>query len=110
MTVRRRLGHRIGPQNAAGTGFVVDDDGLPQRARQANANRARQHVSGPAGWKGNNDSDRLGRKILGRCRAASQCKQGKDEMLSYPGDEFHDGFPAFGTNGNNKNESKLSPN
>ena len=45
---------------AAGAGFVVDDDRLPQRLGELLRHDARHHVGAAAGREAHDDADRLG--------------------------------------------------
>ncbi len=60
VAVRRRLGHDVGADVAAGAGAVLHDELLAEGLGQFGRQRARQDVGGAAGGEGHHDAHRLG--------------------------------------------------
>ena len=76
-TVRRRSGNTIIGQRAAAADHVLDDDGLPERARHPLANEASDGIRAAAGRKGHHQRHGLGvglRMGLRRKRRNQQTK------------------------------------
>ena len=68
------LGHQVGPQHTGHTGFVVDDDRLPQGLRQFRCNRAGHDINAAPWREANHDAHRFGGERLrpDRCEGHGQ--------------------------------------
>src|SRR5438309_5597153 len=60
VAVGRRLGDRIGADDAARAGLVLDEYRLADGLGHLGGDDAREHIGCPAGWERRNDADRLG--------------------------------------------------
>ena len=71
VAIGRRLGHRVGADDAGRARLVVDHHRLTQLRRQLLPDHARHHVGGATGLEGHDHLDRLGRIV--DLRAGVEC-------------------------------------
>ena len=98
VTIRGRLGDRLGSDVAAGAGAVLNDELLAEAIRQPLPHQARLDVGCPARGKADDDADRPGRIGL-RPRNASHgrpCSNTRGQMQECAAGKFHDAPSTVG--------------
>jgi hypothetical protein len=71
------LGHGLAAQGGAGTGPILDDDGLPQPLAQALRQQPRHQVGGAAGRIGHHEPDGLAGEAFSATLRTRECRGGR---------------------------------
>src|SRR5204863_5718064 len=81
VSIGRRTSHMLGADERAGTGPVVDDDGLAERPGEWLRDRACERVGDAARGKRRNETNRLGGKCIGPGVAREPKPRSNDERV-----------------------------